>query len=324
MGMSMNEEVDQAHEDKAVTVLDYIRSVPPSQAWALEVARDGETASLELREREVVSAKYGPLVGNGALMTVASWRSPQLRQVSSAKDVQKNTTLSLADVRAELSRQPAPAVAAKCDEVANLNRAILLIYQFRYKEAGEKLSEILMFNRFNYIAWLWYSRIVVRPKSILRTLNEAQKWGNADRSVYLETRRNKALLITDLQSVRRCPFCWTVLTDNPYRCSYCCSRLRIQEDFSTEPAKHDVIEDAVGKYQRILSGDQKNMQVAYCLALGFFNLDKFEQALTYLRLARQYSPDQQSYRKELAYIELKKGGKLPVAAKPARRCSESC
>lgn len=314
MGMNMNGGVHQSRGDKYVTVLDYIQSIPAAHKWALEVSQNGLTANLELREKEVVSAKCGPLVGNGALLTVASWKNPHLRQVPCAKDVQRNTTISLADVGAELSRQPPSAVDGVCDEVAALKKAILLIYQFRYREAGEKLKEVLNSNRYNYIAWLWYSRIVVKPKSILRTLNEAQKWGNADRSVYLENRRNKALLITDLETVRRCPFCWTVLTDNPNRCSYCCSRLRIQDDPSNEPARRNVIEDAIGKYQRVFSGDRKNIQVAYCLALGYFNLDNLDNALKYLGTARQCSPDQNHYSREIAYLESKKFGKRPVAS----------
>jgi len=301
--MCMTEHRDHLDEKNDENVLEYIRAVPPADMWALEITKDGRSARLHLHRKEVIAAQYGPLIGNGALMAVAGWRYPRIRLVPAAKDVQRNTSLSIAEVRNELSRQSSPAVVEQCDEVAALKQAILLIYQFRYKQAGAKLGEILKYNRFNYIAWLWYSRIVGKPESILRTLNEAQKWGNADREVILENRRNKALLITDLQTVKRCPFCWTVLTDDPYRCSYCCSRLRIQGGSSAEPTKHDVIEAAVGRYQRIFSRDQKNGQVAYCLALGYFNLDNLDQALRYLRLVGLLSPGGQTYRTEMEYIE---------------------
>jgi len=55
-------------------VLEYIRAVPPADSWALEITKDGRSARLHLHRKEVIAAQYGPLIGNGALMTVAGWK----------------------------------------------------------------------------------------------------------------------------------------------------------------------------------------------------------------------------------------------------------
>ncbi len=299
----MSEVTYQSNKEMS-SVLEYLQTVTPvSEIWGIEVVTNHNSGTLYLKGRDIIAAQYGPLVGNGALLTIAGWRNLKIRRIAEKRDVQKNTTLSLADIRQELSLHPPLAGNASFDEIALLKQAILLVYQFQFKQAGAKLAEILRVNRYNYIAWLWYSRIVGKTESILKTLNEAQKWGNVDREIQLENQRNQSLLLTAPPTVKRCPFCWTVLVDNPFHCRSCRSQLKIQEGSAGKPAQHDLLETALARYLRVHKLDPKNVQVAYCIALGYFNLNKIEQSLSFLHIAERYAPGTQLYRQAIDILE---------------------
>jgi twitching motility two-component system response regulator PilG len=285
-------------------VLDYLQTVTPlSEVWGIEVAKNHSSGTLYFKGRDIIAAQYGPLLGNGALLTIAGWRNPKIRRVAAKRDVRENTTLSLADIRHELSSHPHLAENGAFDEIACLKQAILMVYQFQFKQAGAKLAEILRFNKYNYIAWLWYSRIVGKTESILKTLSEAQKWGNADREILLENQRNQKLLLTAPPTVKRCPFCWTVLVDDPFYCGNCRSLLTIRQGHAGESAHHAQLDTAVARYLRVHTLDPKNVQVAYCLALGYFNLGRIEQSLSFLRIAEQHAPGVQLYRQAIDTLE---------------------
>lgn len=297
-------EVTYQLDKEMSSVLDYLQTVTPlSEVWGIEVAKNHGSGTLYFKGRDIIAAQYGPLLGNGALLTIAGWRNPKTRRVTAKRDVQKNTTLSLADIRQELSLHPPPAENGAFDEIACLKQAILMVYQFQFKQAGAKLAEILRVNRYNYIAWLWYSRIVGKTESILKTLNEAHKWGNADREILLENQRNQSLLLTAPSTVKRCPFCWTVLVDDPLFCGNCSSQLTIRQGRAEEPAHHAQLGTAVARYLRVHTLDPKNVQVAYCLALGHFNLGRIDQSLSFLRIAEQHAPGVQLYRQAIDLLE---------------------
>lgn len=319
----MSEGVSQLNGDVPGDVLDYLQTVThPSDMWSIEVIKNDRSGTLHLKKQDIIAAQCGPLLGNGALLTIAGWKSPQIRRLAERRDVQKNTALSLADIHTELSLHPPPLETASFDEIACLKQAILMVYQFQYRDAGAKLAEILRFNRYNYIAWLWYSRIVGKTETILKTLNEAQKWGNVDREILLENKKNRALLHTAApvsQAVKHCPFCWTVLRDQPSRCSYCKSLLTIGDEKVEKPPNLDQLDTAVTRFQRVHKLDPKNAQVAYCLALGYFNLNRIEQSLKFLCIAAQYAPGVQVYKQNIALLESLVHEKSRVQSLPAAK-----
>jgi len=301
------------------SVLDYLQNVtPPSGIWSIEVIKNGRSGILHLKQQDIFAAQCGPLLGNGALLTIAGWKNPKIRRIAERHDVQRNTALSLADVQRELILHPPPPQVenGSFDDIACLKQAILMVYQFQFKEAGAKLAEILRFNRYNYIAWLWYSRIVGKTETILKTLNEAQRWGNCDREILQENKRNRSLLSTAPPTVKHCPFCWTVLLTYPSRCSYCKSLLSIEEGLAEKPTKLDQLDTAVNRFQRVHKLDPKNIQVAYCLALGYFNLNRHEQSLNFLRIAAQYGPGVQVYKQAIALLEATVKKKSVVQSPP--------
>ena len=286
------------------SVLEYLQTATPtSDFWSIEVVKNGRPGILHFSGSNVIAAQCGPLVGNGALMTIANWRDPKIRRIAGTQEVRRNVSLSPIEMSTELSRHAPQPEIGPFDEIATLKQAIIMVYQFHFKEAGTKLADILRINRYNYIAWLWYSRIVGKTESILKTLNEAQKWGNADREVLQENKRNRTLLSTAPTMVKRCPICWTVLVENPLRCSHCHAQLKIQEAGGGKPAAQQQIESAVTRFERVHKFDPKNAHVAYCLALGYFNLNNIDRALGFLRTAVRCSPTVPSYQQAVGVLE---------------------
>lgn len=302
------------------SVLDYLQSVaPPTDGyWSIEVSKNDRSGTLHLNKQGIIAAQSGPLAGNGALLTIASWRNLKIRRLAERRNVQKNVTLSFTDIHTELAHHPPQLENGSFDEIACLKQAILQVYRFRFQQAGAKLAEILRYNRYNYIAWLWYSRIVGKTESILKTLNEAQKWGNSDREIQLENSRTRLLLRTSAPTVKRCPFCWTALVETPDRCGHCHSSLVIQQRAAGEPAQRELVETAVARYRRVHELDPKNTQVAYCLALGYFNLGDNAQALAFLHSAAKYAPGEPRYTQAIEYLEPAVPKTTPAPAPPPK------
>ncbi len=316
----MSEGITQSNRDVQGGVLDYLQTAAPdSDNWSIEVIKGDRSGILHLRKQDIIAAQCGPLHGNGALLTIAGWKDPQIRQVIGKPEVKRNTSLALADIHKELSLHPPLQQTVSFDEIANLKQAILMVYQFQYREAGAKLAEILRYNRYNYIAWFWYSRIVGKTETILKTLNEAQKWGNCDQEILAENKRNRGLLVTTAPpppTVKHCPFCWTVLRDQPSRCSYCKTLLKIGEGAVEKPTKLDQLDTALTRFQRVHKLDPNNAQVAYCIALGYFNINRIEQAIGFLRIAARNAPGVAVYVQNIALLESLLQQKSPAQAAP--------
>jgi CheY-like chemotaxis protein len=79
--------------------------------------------------------------------------------------------------------------------------------------------------------------------------------------------------------------------------------LKIQEAGGGTPAAQQQIESAVTRFERVHKFDPENAHVAYCLALGYFNLNNIERALGFLRTAVRCSPTVPSYQQAVAVLE---------------------
>ena len=65
------------------SVLEYLQTVTPVfEAWGVEVATNHNSGTLYLKGRDIIAAQYGPLVGNGALLTIAGWKNQKIRRIA--------------------------------------------------------------------------------------------------------------------------------------------------------------------------------------------------------------------------------------------------
>lgn len=251
-----------------------------------------QTGSLQVRKGQVVSAACGKLSGNGALLTLAAIRDGDIQAETATQPVESNVSLSLTLVERLLSRLPALSSAAKsCDEEESLQQAIHLIYQFRRTEAGSKLVEILRSNRFYYPAWLWHSRLMTREDYIKKALAEARKWGNCDPAIHRETEKIVPQLSSSSQeAVKRCIYCWSLVTVGEIRCKTCQGVLRISDGNIPEGSSSSELARALEAYERELQIHPENARIAYCLCLGHFSLGSIDRAREFINKALQLSP----------------------------------
>jgi len=256
--------------------------------------------SLQLRDGEIVSATAGSLSGNGAVMTLAMMEKAQLASSLDSSSLPKTVYLTPDQIEKLLAVvKKGPAGMQLGQEEQLLAQAKQMFFQYRYKEAGEKISAVLRTNRFFYPAWLWQSRLVRKPAFILKAIDEAYRWGNHDREIWREARKLRPQLVSNqAETSQRCFFCWS-LVDEAGQCTHCRTRLIISEHGSTEEVLADEIKQTVGEFERAYKQDPQNGRVAYSLAVGYFHLGMMRKALQFLQAAVRISPRSVVFRKSL-------------------------
>lgn len=267
------------------------------------VKNSKQSGSLQVRNGQVANAAYGKLSGNGALLTLAAIKDGDIQTEPSTQAAESNVSLSLTLVERLLSRLPGLSPAAKsCDEEESLQQAIHLIYQFRRTEAGSKLVEVLRSNRFYYPAWLWHSRLMTREDYLKKALAEARKWGNCDPVVQRETEKIEPQLRGLQETVKRCIFCWSLVTAGEIRCKTCQGVLRISGGNNPEGSSSSELAQALQAYERELHIHPDNSRIAYCLCLGHFSLGSIDRAREYINKALQLSPREPIFTKAAALL----------------------
>lgn len=280
--------------------------------------------SIAVREGVIVSAATGQLEGNGALMTLSLLSGSNWQVKNDTSSVTRNVNLGTNQIIKFLkatTAQTASPVLGKEDKL--LEQAILLFFQFRYKEAGQKIVSILKDNRYYYPAWLWQSRLVTRSENLKKILNEANRWGNRDYQIQLEsTKLLPQLAAIKTESVQRCLFCWSVIQNNQ-RCEHCGAYLKIPSKPDFKEIQVDLIEDTVLHLEEAFRADPQNSQVAYSLGLGFFNLQVRHKSKEFLQKAVELSPQNSVYKNSLTILspDTPKNDPVPKSVSPSQIAS---
>lgn len=260
---------------------------------------------IHVRDGVILSAHSGILHGHGAILTLAQMDDPSLEEREETAIVQKNVYISLKQIEHFLQKQnPKSQSDTICDEEDLLNNAKQLFFQFRYKQAGEILVQILRYNRFFYPAWLWQSRILTRQDYIGKALDEAYRWGNHDQDIWRESRKIRPQLDGSSARAKRCFFCWSILSKGNH-CTHCLAYLTITSQPQSKNLKSDEIKYALVMFEQAMRIDTRNPRIAYSLAIGYFNLKEYQRALTFLRLAVKVSSQTaltSFYRKSLSLL----------------------
>ena len=255
---------------------------------------------MQIRGGEIVSAFAGPLSGNGAVMTLALMDSATFSSVADNSSVAKTVYITpdqidklLAAVKGLVNRD------VFGNEERLLEDAKYLFFQYRFKEAGEKIVAILKTNRFYYPAWLWQSRMIRKSSYISKALDEAYRWGNHDQEIWREARKMRPQLVSNpAETSQRCFFCWSILSDQG-KCSYCHAHLSISGHPDVSRIRSEDIKQAVAMFEQAFRRDPQNARVAYSLGVAYFNLNAIHKAAQYLHSAVRLSPKTVLFRKGL-------------------------
>jgi DNA-binding response OmpR family regulator len=302
--LAMNESQDDCRET-GKDILEYLSSLRLlASDLDVEVNTARYAGLLQVRGGTVRTASQGSLSGNGALFTLVTQGVADIQAVKSVESVVANVTVSHDQMIHICSKIPAAAGdKATCNEAALLDAAVHLFLQFRKKEAGAKLVEILRCNRFYYPAWLWHSRLMSRVDYLGKALNEMKKWGGHDSLVKRELAKIEPQLSGKQGGVKRCIFCWAIVEAGQEHCSNCNCLLSISAKRDKSPDGHKELEESLARYEQEFVGHSKNSRIAYCLCLGKFSLGKTEQAQDYLNKAIEISPAEQLFLKTSRFLK---------------------
>ena len=294
------------------TVLDLLRGSTAFQDCSLRIGWGEREGRIHVRNGAIAAAEVGFLSGNGAVLDIARWQGVQIDEFDSDPVTKKNVTLSLHEIEKVFKDFSIRATLSPTyDDQRKLEQAILLIHQFRYRDAGSLLAEILKYNRFNYLAWLWYSRLLGKINSIQKALDEARKWGDHAPEVWLEVKKTGVGLANiESDAIKRCLFCWTPLNKEDRVCCYCMSPQSIQKKSSTVEIKKAELKKTINHYLGGFARDEKNTRICYTLAVAFYSLGMYEKAIKYINKAIETAPEKSSYQRAKKYLE--SYGKTPV------------
>ncbi len=257
----------------------------------IEVKSQSRTGMLRVRDGQVIGAQCGKLEGNGALLTLAAIGAADVRSVQTAVPVEKNVSVTVIQIERFFTRLPGLAQAeSQCDEDRTHAHALQLFFQFKRKEAGAKLVEVLRSNRFYYPAWLWHSRLMTREDTIQKALKEAMQWGNSDPSVQREAKKIESQLTGSAETVKRCIFCWSLLQSGEECCPTCRGFQTISKMSSARGQVTTELQQIVPFYEVEFKKNPQNVRIVYCLCLGFYSLGNIDRAKDFINKALQISP----------------------------------
>jgi twitching motility two-component system response regulator PilG len=298
------EEIHKDFKGKNRDILEYLSSLRLlSSDLDVEVNTAGYSGLIQVRGGVVGAARQGALTGNGALFTLLSQRTGEVKANESSEPVVANVTVNHEQMAHICSKIPGNLKdTGACNEEQLLDEAIHLFLQFRKKEAGIKLVEILRCNRFYYPAWLWHSRLLNQVGYLAKALDEMKKWGGHDPLVKQELAKLGPQLSGKEGSVKRCIFCWAIVKNGQEQCDTCHCLLTVSSRPFVKAREQSELEDSVLRYEEEFKKNPANSRIAYCLCLGTFSLGKTEQAKDYLDKALAISPGEALFLKTSRFL----------------------
>ncbi len=288
------------------SVESFIRSLdfsPGKKGFRVENKQRGNGVFI-LRDNVLIAASCGRLKGNAAIVALAGWEDATISPIKLTRDVRKNITLDI-DTISELIRSYGGIEKFGEEEDLLLEEALIAIHSFEYKNAGKKLTELLRRNRYDYMAWLWYSRIINNPDLIEKSIKEAYRWGNHDKEIWREMVGFEKLKPQG-EKIRRCLFCWSFLSSAQSSCPHCKALQTIgRADHNADEVDDYQIKSAIQRYLKAFKLDPSLAQVPYVISVGMFNLGLLQRSRQYITFAVNNAPQQSLYKKVRQVLEEK-------------------
>lgn len=295
-----NEEFRESGRD----ILEYLSSLRLlSSDLDVTIKAEEYSGCINVRAGKVVAAKVGDISGNGGLFTLVTQKYGEITSKKSTEAVAENVTVSHEQMEHICKKVPSvSSVKNDVDESRLLADAIHLFLQFRRKEAGARLVDILRRNRFYYPAWLWHSRLMNRAEYLLKAVAEMKKWGGHDPLVAAEIAKISPQLSGKTGPIKRCIFCWAIVETGQEYCRTCNCYLSISAKKSEIQPGNATLETSVKLYEEEFGRDPENSRIAYCLCLGMFSLGKLQVAQDYLEKALHISPKEQLFLRTAKFL----------------------
>ncbi len=199
--------------------------------------------------------------------------------------------------------EPTPALAPQNQPEAPrlLSQAVRLAEGNHFQQAQKVLIKLLKLDSRNCEGWLWYSRVIGSMKAIGSSLNNAIRISPQNLEIIDEIKKfNFAKNRVQTERIRRCPFCWSAVSDTAVECLYCKSNLFVHKHFfsATRSSKRAVLKKAISRYTQVISRE-KNIQAHYYLAMAHLNLEQWEEALNQLNETAKLAPENKTFADQL-------------------------
>lgn len=157
---------------------------------------------------------------------------------------------------------------------------------------------------------MWTSRLLLKQDSISKSIAEAIKWGGHTPEVIAEKNRIR-LGMYKLQkgSVKRCQFCWTILTSDEKSCPYCRALQEVTPQLNKLNPRKNTIVQAANRYVAALKEDKNNVRISFALVLAFYNIGELTTAMKYAQYIHRLLPGDVNCQKDIAAIKTLTGEK---------------
>lgn len=270
----------------------------------IEVRSGALLGIIRLRKGQAVFAACGDFAGNGALLTLAAIGGAAIEVRESGQTAEGNISLSLSLVERLLEKAAPPANLEALSRVAQgVEEAVHLVLQFKRNEAAAKLVEVLRTNRYYHPAWLWHSRLLSRSDFLRKALAEARKWGNGNSAILREIAKVEPQLAEAPETVKRCIYCWSLVSAGDLRCRTCQGLLRLPEAGQGGPPSQSAeLRASLDLYEKEFRLHPENGRIAYCLFLGHLSLGRSDEARRWIDQALAVSPREAIFEKAKALL----------------------
>ena len=275
------------------------------KSQTLLVRKEDDKGLLDIDQGDLINAQFEKKDGLDAAFEILAWDDVQI-ELLPLRACERTITKSLINILLEVSKIKDERKSALADSQEGLlGSAIEKAEQQQYKEAHQDLVQYLKKYRTDTTGWIWYSRIQGNVDLIRKALNMAVSLKKEDPLVVEEQRKIDAALahLTDTVA-RKCYFCWAPLNKNATACPFCRSHLVISRESLSHSgeANSRYLDEAKGRYERILKKYPRSLSAIYCLGLMHMNSRNFQEALGFLDKAAKIAPDRAVFSNQLKLL----------------------
>lgn len=271
------------------------------KTMTLRVHSGDKIGHLYIESGNLVEAETGNLTGKEAAIAIINWEKTEIEILEGICRKTGSIDGSMMNILLEATRLADELNFGEDDVDREFEEAVRLAESHHYKKAQTKLSAYLKKNPGNAMAWFWYSRTTGSMKHIENALKNARKLAPGDLQVVEENRKlGKAKRKLEGGQVARCPFCWSPVKDKSSQCFYCRGYFFVNKKaLSDEMAGNQTqFEAAARRYIRVVDTEE-NPKVRYYLAMTYFNMRLWEEALDQLDTIVRQVPEDLYYADQL-------------------------